>query len=74
MAGFAYCGECGQRVEYVRVPQTAAILGVNARHVRALLSEGAFPGAVKVKPPGQAAFWKIPLAAVQARLEARTIV
>jgi hypothetical protein len=70
--GPAFCPACDGDVDWVVPSRAAEILGVSDRHVRTLISEGAFPGAVKVNPTGQAAFWKIPLAAVQARLEARS--
>jgi hypothetical protein len=72
--GPAFCPSCDGDVDWVVPSRAAEILGVSDRHVRALISEGAFPGAVKVNPIGQAAFWRIPLASVQARLEARTTV
>jgi hypothetical protein len=74
MAGPAFCPSCGGDVDWVVPSRAAKILGVSDRHVRALLKEGAFPGAMKVNPTGSAEFWKIPLAAVQARMEARTTV
>jgi hypothetical protein len=73
VAGFAFCPVCQAEVDWVLVPQAAAILRVSKRRVRQLIDEGRFPAAVKYTPPeGDSPFWKIPLAALQAYMEARS--
>jgi hypothetical protein len=69
--GPAYCPMCQSDVDWILPSRAADILDVSVRYVLMLLKEGAFPGAVKVNPTGSAEFWRIPLVAVQARLEAR---
>jgi excisionase family DNA binding protein len=73
MAGFAFCAVCQTEVDWVKVPQAAAILNVSKRRVRQLIHEGRFPGALEYAPPdGDRPFWKIPLASLQAYMEARS--
>jgi hypothetical protein len=69
----AHCPMCGGEVDWVNSATAARILGVGESRVRELLRQHRFPGAVLYKPPTRdSAFWKIPLAAVAALLEARS--
>jgi MarR-like DNA-binding transcriptional regulator SgrR of sgrS sRNA len=68
----AFCPTCGAPVDWVTATRAARILGVSERHVRSLLKDQRFPGAVKYDPQdGTGAFWKIPVASVAARIQMR---
>ena len=68
------CPVCQQPVSWLTTKDAAKVLDISGQRMRQLITEGAFPGAVKYAPGGSInPLWKIPIVSVIAYKDARSI-